>query len=250
MDLCTCLSFSQTRTSCCRACVHLFQLPLTALCGMGFMCACFHLTACTLFRVGVIFHSFLQLCQKRLCAAWFACLPLSAPQSRPLHLLYLLATRVRLCAALARFVFPVTLSYLGPPLCAARVVWGWLGLYATPLLVPRACHLFGSTVHDLLTGLRNTPFSVYCLPSPSKSTSCLVFQNSVAPLFGPAYEGVSQHGELPGFRALLPGTEAPAQKFSLFSLFMSPLLFLPHFKEFSLSSWTPGVFCCCLEVAL
>ena len=44
--------------------------------------------------------------------------------------------------------------------------------------------------------------------------------------------------------------QAPAQKFSVFSLFMSPSSLLPYFRELSLSPLRPGVFRCHLEVAL
>ena len=51
-------------------------------------------------------------------------------------------------------------------------------------------------------------------------------------------------GRLPSLRA-----QAPIQKFSVFSLFMTLSSLLPHFRELSLSPWRPGAFCCHLEVA-
>ena len=46
------------------------------------------------------------------------------------------------------------------------------------------------------------------------------------------------------------GVQAPIQTFSIFSLFMSLSSLLPYSRELILSLWRPGVFCCCLKLAL
>ena len=68
---------------------------------------------------------------------------------------------------------------------------------------------------------------------------------------GPACEGVSLCTGTPvSGRSPSLGAQVPAQKFSVFSLFMSPSFLLPHFRELNLSPWRPGVFCCHLEFVL
>ena len=95
----------------------------------------FGLTPCTLCRRGYLF--FFRLCRKGCvhCPSLYAS-PLSAPQILPLHPLCL----------------PASNSVPGLTLCASSVVHCWLGLYAPPLSVPGAHHLFGALVHELLRG--------------------------------------------------------------------------------------------------
>ena len=95
----------------------------------------FGLTPCTLCRRGYLF--FFRLCRKGCvpCPSLYAS-PLSAPQILPLHPLCL----------------PASNSVPGLTICASSVVHCWLGLYAPPLSVPGAHHLFGALVHELLRG--------------------------------------------------------------------------------------------------
>ena len=52
--------------------------------------------------------------------------------------------------ALAGFVCPITLGYLGPPSVLQGL--GALPGFAAPLSVSGTCCLYGATVHELLTG--------------------------------------------------------------------------------------------------
>ena len=147
---------------------------------------------------------------------------------------------------LARFVCCITLGFLGLPyvlqgLCALA------GFVCHATLGSLSPHLFGATVHELLTGWEVqlslfTALQVPALPGFSKTLQL--------PL-GPACEGVSLCTGTPVLgRSPSLGAQVPAQKFSVFPLFMSPSFLLPHFGELNLSPWRPGVFCCYLEFVL
>ena len=86
---------------------------------------------------------------------------------------------------------------------------------------------------------------------PSKS--CLAWLSEIPQVpFGPPCEGASQCiGTLPASQLPLSlSAQVPVQKFSIFSLFMSLSSLLPYSRELILSLWRPGVFCCCLKLAL
>ena len=87
-------------------------------------------------------------------------------------------------------------------------------------------------------------------PLTSKPLLCLIFGDQQLP-FGPACGGISWCMGIPisVFPSSL-GAQAPAQNFSIFSVFMSPSSLLSHFRELSLTPWRPGVFCGCQELAL
>ena len=111
-------------------CVHLFQLPrlvsaqwgqcglVSAPCAhplrLGVYVHLFRLTACTLCPGGYFFLFLLCLEGPVHCPSLYDS-PLSAPQFRPLHRLCLSVWAHPLCYALARFVCPITLGYLGLP---------------------------------------------------------------------------------------------------------------------------------------
>ena len=137
-----------------------------------------------------------------------------------------------LCA-LDRFVWPATLSTV--LCCALQGFYGLLLVLSPPLLW---------AVH----GLRNSAFSVFWLLSP-----CLDQFSKIMKLpLGFTCEGASQCTGNPPVSGLplFIRAQASIQKFSVFSLFMSPSSVLHHFRELILSPWRSGVFRCHLEVAL
>ena len=183
----------------------------------------------TLFVVGVICSSF-GCARRDVRAAQVYMPPLSAPQSHPLRRLFV-GRHTRLP---------------GPALCAARVVCaGWV---CTPChsRIPEPPPVWGHRPRAV-NGLRSAALPVYCPPH----SRCASFFKTVQRPLGPACEGVSLCSGTP-VSGLSPslGAQAPAQKFSIFSLFMSPSFLLPHFRELKLFPWRPGVCCCHLEFAL
>ena len=118
----------------------LVWLPACALCTMQFMCTCF-LSPPTLFVTGVMCSPF--GCAGRAVRAAQGCTPPLYRRPGPL------------CTGYASAPLP---SATCPILCAARVgCAGWVFFFfffffAAPLSVPRACLLFGATVHELLRG--------------------------------------------------------------------------------------------------
>ena len=150
---------------------------------------------------------------------------------RGLFVLFL-AVSGGLCV-LPKFVCPITLGYLGPPLCCK----GWvhcLGLSAAPLSVPRARCLYGATVHELLTGweVQLSLFTALQVPALPGFPSVREFPCKQELLFqGSLTWGTSSCPEV------------------LFTFYVS-LSLLPYFRELNLSLWRPGVLCYRLEVAL
>ena len=152
----------------------------------------------------------------------------------------------------------------GPALCTVRVVctgevfMPCLSQHPRPtlcttgfcvlLFIPPDCHLVGATVCELFMDWEVQLSLLSALLSP-----CFAWLSEIMhfPL-GPLCEGASQCiGTLPASQLPLSlSAQVPVQKFSIFSLFMSPSSLLPHSRELSLPHWKPGVFCCHLQIAL
>ena len=133
------------------------------------------------------------------------------------------------------------LGYPSPP----SVPWGFYGLLSlSPLSPPSGWGHSLEAVH----GLRSATCSVFCPLIPYLAQFSKTPQLPVGPACkeAPLCTGMPLvSGRLPCLRA-----QAPIQKFSVFSLFMSLSSLLPHFRELSLSLWSPEIFCCGLEIAL
>ena len=210
-----------------QGCVHLAQSLRSAFCVAG-LCALVSASWTGLGIAGLVWTGFFvpglsfffSSCAWRV--VWAARLyasPLMAPQSRP-------------CT---RWVcLPATWACT---LCCKGWVH-WLGLLAHAAIGSPACCLGPQSVSCYLA----EKCSFLCL-LPSKS------QHFAAPLWAQLW-GSFPVNKNSCLRAPSFGAQAPAQKFSVFSLFMSPSSLLPYFRELSLSPWRPGVFCCHLEVAL
>ena len=128
---------------------------------------------------------------------------------------------------------PLCLSagYLGPP----SVLEGPCAPSPTGARRPP-----GARVHE--------PVTDFLCFLPSESLLCLGFQGCAAPGGARLWRSFPGHGSC-RFRApSLPEAQAPAQKFSIFSVLCLPSLC--YLRELSLSPWRPGVFRCLLEVAL
>ena len=149
-----------------------------------------------------------------------------------------------LCA-LAGFVCPIVLRHLGLPFVLQE--WCVLAGFVCSGSPPEPTVCLRVTVLELLMGweMQLPLFDALQVPSlpgflrlgssslglPVRELLCawdLLFQGSLPPL---------------GHK-LLPRS-SPS-----FPFLCLPSLFLPHFRELSLSPWRSGVFCCCLEVAL
>ena len=133
------------------------------------------------------------------------------------------------------------LGYPSPP----SVPWGFYGLLSlSPLSPPSGWGHSLEAVH----GLRSATCSVFCPLIPYLAQFSKTPQLPVGPACKEAPLCIGMplvSGRLPCLRA-----QAPIQKFSVFSLFMSLSSLLPHFRELSLSLWSPEIFCCGLEIAL
>lgn len=206
----------------------MFQLPMPILCVVGFMHTCL-VSLLTLFVMGAICSSF--ACARRdVCAAQVYMPP---PVGTPVP-----PFAPAVCRRHTRLP--------GPALCAARVVCaGWV---CTPChsRFPEPPPVWGHSL-GAVNGRRSAALPVYCPPSPC----CAWFFKTAQRPLRPACEGVSLCSGTP-VSGLSPslGAQVPAQKFSIFSLFMSPSFLLPHFRELKLFPWRPGVCCCHLEFAL
>ena len=220
--VCTCLSFPGSHFASQGLCA-LVSALLNCLLWHGVYVHLFHFTACTLCHGG--YFPFFQLCRKRVvCAAQICMPPLywhPSPALCTCCICWLPGSA--LCAALARFVFPVTLSYLGLPsvlqgLCALAgfVCHTTLGSKSLP-------SVWGPSPLSV-NGLRNIAFSVYYPPSPSKSPSCLVFQDFVAPLWARLWGSFPVHRNS-CFRApsLLWDRSSCPEVFPLFPFYVSLL---------------------------
>ena len=242
--VCSCLT-SWPRALCSGDCVHVIRLPWPASASRGLVWTCSSSPRpssmmwglCTLVSSHCshslswgLFVLLLAVPGGTCALPKFICLPLSAPQSHPLRRLFV-GRHTRLP---------------GPALCAARVVCaGWV---CTPChsRFPEPPPVWGHSPWAV-NGLRSAALPVYCPPSPC----CASFFKTVQRPLGSACEGVSLCSGTP-VSGLSPslGAQVPAQKFSIFSLFMSPSFLLPHFRELKLFPWRPGVCCCHLEFAL
>ena len=134
----------------------------------------------------------------------------------------LCTTRV-MCAA--EICMPCLTWHPGPP-SAPRDFCGLL-------LVPWACHLVRAIVCELFIDW-GVQLSLFFLPS--KFQLCLAFPDSATPLWGPLWRSCSVHRNSSCFTTpSFPWGTTPIQKFSIFSLLMSPSSLLPYSRELSLS---------------
>ena len=200
-DLCGLPSTPWAHPLCCGVCVHLFLLTQACPLSQGL---CFSSSwAC-------------PLC----CMVCVHCGGLCMPPSWP--------PRPALC--IVRFAWAAEVCTLGlswhprPTLCARGLLWASLSSLSLPS--GQGYSLW------VVSGLRSAAFSAFCPLSP-----CFAWLSEILQLpLGPTCKGASQcTGTVPPSQ-LSPslGTQAPVQKFSMSSHFMSPSSLLPHFREVSL----------------
>ena len=194
------------------------------VCIKGLVCTCLLSPARPLFHLS-------WLPRPALCVPWFVstaevCMPFLSWHPRPA-----LCTKMVVCSSVC---MPHLFHHPGLALCATGLLWASLHFPCLP----------SDRGHSLwaIYRLKSAAFSIFCPLSPCSAW----FSEIPQFLLGPACEGASQcTGTLP-VSGLLPSlrAQAPIQKFSLFSLFMSSFSILPNSWEISLYHWRPGVFCC------
>ena len=150
VGLCALVSAPRVHTLRHGACVHLFQLPVPAFCVSEFTCICFVLLP-ALFVQGFIFSSF-RCAGRVVCAAQVCMPPLFQHPSPALCTGCVCLPGPTLCVACQLGLSaPSHSATQACPLCCKGCV-RWPGVYAAPLSVSGACHLFVATVHELLMG--------------------------------------------------------------------------------------------------
>ena len=238
-SLCAIVSAPWALPLCHGACVHLFQLTRPALYVLVLVSTC----------LGSPHSSSVLWCLCALVSAPWAFLPSASWVLCTLDSSHQPAMGL-LCSA---FHSPCTMSILysaevcmpphsrmpGPSL----VLWGFYGLLVSLSPPPGG----GQSPRAVLE-LRSEAVSVFCPLTPCFAQ----FSKTPHLPLGPDCEKASLNRGTPLVSGLCPylGAQAPIQKFSVFSLFMSLSSLLPHFRELSLSLWSPEIFCCGLEVAL
>ena len=196
-DFCGLLLALWAHSLCCRACVHLFQLTKSSFYVLELVCIWFGSLGSP---------SMLQS----------LCVLLSSPWTFSLH------HKGYVCC---RDLYAMPHLTPWPTLCTTGLLWASVGSLSLPL----------GQGHRLwaVYRLRSAAFSVFL---PSKFQLCLAFPDSATPLWGPLWRSCSVHRNSSCFTTpSFPWGTTPIQKFSIFSLLMSPLSLLPYSRELSLS---------------